>query len=195
MQQTKSTDRRVQRTHRLLCDALADLIQEQGWDAVTVQDVCRRADVGRATFYMHYTSKEDLLVDCFKDLRAGFRARYAAIDNGDAKPFAFVRPLLEFAAKNRRLFRSVIGRRSGQMVQARFQQMVIDLVQEDLAGLAPATWPIAATARYVAGGLTELLTWWMETRNAYSPAELERLFHQFVAPLVARLPRHHAAAA
>ena len=180
----KSMDRRVQRTHRLLCDALADLILEQGWDNVTVQDICRRADVGRATFYMHYASKEKLLIDCFKDLRAGFRAQCAALGGGNAKPFAFVQALVEYAGQNKRLFRSVIGRRSGHLVQNRFRQMVVDLVEEDLAALAPGKWPLAATARYIAGGFAELLTWWLETRNSYSPVELERLFHQFAGPIV-----------
>lgn len=179
----------MQRTHRLLCDALADQILEQGWDSVTVQDICRRADVGRATFYMHYASKEQLLVECFKDLRAGFRAQYAALDGGHAKPFAFVRALIEYAAQNQRLLRSVIGRRSGQMVQTRFRQMVIELVEEDLATYVPGKWPAAATARYIAGGLVELLTWWLETRNSCSPADLERLFQRFASPVASAWPQ------
>lgn len=45
-------DRRVRKTRRLLHEALVTLILERGWDAVSVRDVCERADVGRSTFYV-----------------------------------------------------------------------------------------------------------------------------------------------
>src|SRR5947209_7875960 len=56
------TDRRVQRTRDLLQKALIDLIGECGYDAITIQDIVDRANVGRTTFYVHYSSKEDLFM-------------------------------------------------------------------------------------------------------------------------------------
>ena len=56
----RSTDRRVLRTRAVLRDALITLVGESGWDAITVQDICDRAKVGRSTFYMHFADKEDL---------------------------------------------------------------------------------------------------------------------------------------
>ena len=44
----------LRRTRQLLREALVELILEKGYDAVTVQDVLDRADVGRSTFYAHY---------------------------------------------------------------------------------------------------------------------------------------------
>ena len=38
------------------------LMQEKPYDAITVQDIIDRADVGRSTFYSHYRDKEDLMV-------------------------------------------------------------------------------------------------------------------------------------
>ena len=45
-------DRRVTRTRRALKDALTDLILEKGYEAVTVQDVIDRADVGRKPLFL-----------------------------------------------------------------------------------------------------------------------------------------------
>lgn len=56
------SDRRVQRTRKVLQEAMVQLIREKGYDAITVQDILDRADVGRATFYAHYQSKEDLFM-------------------------------------------------------------------------------------------------------------------------------------
>src|SRR5258708_2647627 len=58
------TDRRVERTQELLQTALIELIGECGYDAITIQDIVDRANVGRTTFYLHYTSKDELFMSC-----------------------------------------------------------------------------------------------------------------------------------
>src|SRR6266542_5467464 len=68
--EAKAPDRRVQRTRQLLQGALMSLIQEKGYEALTVQDILDRANAGRATFYAHFDDKEDLLVSRLDGLRA-----------------------------------------------------------------------------------------------------------------------------
>src|SRR5438552_11345004 len=76
-------DRRIQRTRLMLRSAMVSLIRERGFEALTVQDIIDRADVGRSTFYSHFKSKEDLLEGSVAMLRASLkkfqlRARAAA---------------------------------------------------------------------------------------------------------------------
>ncbi len=54
-------DRRITKTKRALRRALIELMEERGFDAVSVNDLCARADLNRGTFYNHFRSKEDLL--------------------------------------------------------------------------------------------------------------------------------------
>ncbi len=54
-------DPRVKRTRLLLEQAFMVLIQEKGFQAVTVQDIAERAGVNRATFYAHFADKYALL--------------------------------------------------------------------------------------------------------------------------------------
>ncbi|EHK58261.1 TetR/AcrR family transcriptional regulator [Allomesorhizobium alhagi] len=56
-----AVDRRVARTRTALYDALVALIRRKDYDLITVQDILEEANVGRATFYAHFTSKDDLL--------------------------------------------------------------------------------------------------------------------------------------
>lgn len=42
-------------------EAAAELFLEQGYDGTTVDDIARRAGVGRATFFNYFASKPDLL--------------------------------------------------------------------------------------------------------------------------------------
>src|SRR3954469_23951916 len=71
-------DRRVRRTRRLLREALLALVLEKGYEAVTVQDVLDRADVGRATFYAHFRDKDDLLISGADELRESLRLQMAS---------------------------------------------------------------------------------------------------------------------
>ena len=45
-----------------------DLIVEKGYERTTVEDVLRRADVGRTAFYAHFENKQDLLLHRFADI-------------------------------------------------------------------------------------------------------------------------------
>lgn len=162
-----ASDRRSQRTRTALREAMLSLMHERAWDDIDVQQVCERANVGRSTFYNHFPNKEELLVGGFDDLRA--------ILKQGRGPGGQVLGLIEHAHQNRRLFRTLIGRRSGFAVQQRFREMLIKLVDEDLSE-APKKVPRAAAVRWVAGGLFELLIWWIESRSPMQPQQLHELF-------------------
>jgi AcrR family transcriptional regulator len=180
-------DRRVQRTRRALRDALVALILERGWDAVSIQHVCDRANIGRSTFYTHFADKEDLLVGGLDDLGKDLRPLLPA--GSGARPLAFVRGMIDHAHEQRRLFRAVIGKRSGHVIHQRFRQLLLELVREDLRGVAAAGPELDATAHYVAGALFEMLIWWLDTRNSFQPSDVEKLFHQLTTPVLAVLRR------
>ena len=54
-------DRRISKSKRALREALIALLEERGFDAITVNDLCERADLTRGTFYNHFSDKENLL--------------------------------------------------------------------------------------------------------------------------------------
>jgi AcrR family transcriptional regulator len=169
-------DRRVQRTRRTLRDALITLLHERGWDAVSVQDICNRADVGRSTFYMHFADKEELLIGGFDDLRKMLRAQLAPSGRGPSEPLQFARGMIEHAHENQRLFRALVGKRSGQVVLQRFRELVVDLVRENLSSKSSSGPERDAAVHFISGAFLELLTWSLETRSAPCSEELERLF-------------------
>lgn len=73
MRQDK-TDRRSLRTRRTLMLALMDLMRAKRYDAITVQEITDHADVGRSTFYAHFTDKDDLLADGVRRMLDGLGA-------------------------------------------------------------------------------------------------------------------------
>jgi AcrR family transcriptional regulator len=116
------------------------LIQEKGFEALSVQDIIDRANVGRATFYAHFDSKEDLLASGIENLRESLkeRQRQARPAGGsDERLFAFSRELFTHADEHRTVFRAMVGKRSGAVVQQLLQKMLVDLVREEVKGPGP----------------------------------------------------------
>jgi AcrR family transcriptional regulator len=188
MDESNLTDRRTRRTRRALADALLSLLPERGWDELSVQDICQRADVGRSTFYAHFRSKEELLTGSLDELRQSLHERMLqASDDPAASPLGFVGGLIDHVREQRKLSRAIFGRRSGHVVQMRFREMVARLVGESLARVAPPGWRRDAATHYIAGALVELLAWWLDARSARSAQEVEEFFLRLTRPLIQEL--------
>lgn len=182
-----STDRRVLRTRCALHEALVSLMVEHGWDDLSVQDICERANVGRSTFYLHYQGKEELLSNSLDNLRKELQAQARVTKIGNGNSLQFVRGLIEHACEQRLLFRSIIGRRSGYVVHMRFRKMVIQLVKDDLPLRIGKNWQRQAAVRYISGALVEMLAWWVDANTPCSAMELEEYFFRMTLPLVEQL--------
>lgn len=183
----KGADRRVARTQSALRDALIALILERGWDETSVRDVCDRANVGRSTFYAHYANKEKLLISGFGTLRQALRAQERNSTGLRAPNLGFARGLIEHAYENQRLFRAVIGKRSGLVVQRHFRQLLLELVEEDLTAGGITAARREAAAHYIAGALFELLTWWVDSRSPIAPDQQEAIFRDLTTPVFGAL--------
>lgn len=176
-------DRRVQRTRALLREALMSLIRERGFEGLSVQDIVDRANVGRATFYSHFESKDDLLVSGLEELRTSIRTHQRA--GGQASgPFAFGRELFAHAAEHLDVFRAMAGKRSGAVVQQVFQHILLELVRDEVSMALKgkghrAQEPIA---RFLAAGLWGLLSWWVDARPRPSVEDVEAQFLTLAAP-------------
>lgn len=166
-------DRRVLKTRLALREAMLSLLTEHGWDDLSIQEICERANVGRSTFYLHFDSKDDLLSESLNDLREALTAT-AATGVTQLRPFAFLPGLLAHMDENRRVFRNVVGRRSGYGVERRFREMVFQLTEQDLARQNIAESQRPMQARYLAGGIVDLMAWWVDAPDAPSMSVLEQ---------------------
>ncbi len=180
----RTRDRRVERTHRALREALIALLLERGWDGFSVRDVCDRADVGRSTFYLHFADKEDLLISGFQQLRTALRQQLQPAA-GSGRPLAFARGLIEHIHDSQRMFRALLGKRSGYVVLRRFRELLIDLVREDLSAIGRPGPAREAAVLFIAGGFLELLTAWFENPRATPAlADMERLLVNTAIPVI-----------
>lgn len=186
--QAQKLHRRIERTRQRLRESLLSLIVERGYEKVTVQHILDRAETGRATFYEHFRSKEDLLGSGIEQLHAHLLKEWKSARDAATKPIerlGFTLALFRHVDSHRRLYMAIVGRESGVIVERKMRRMLADLVREELKSAKSArqnTASIDLAVQYVVGALWSVLTWWMDYRVKLSPEEMNSLFRQLTFP-------------
>ena len=68
-------NQRVILTKRLLKEGLLRLLNKKTLDKINVSELCREAGINRATFYNHYETPRDVLIDVERELAEKMRGR------------------------------------------------------------------------------------------------------------------------
>jgi AcrR family transcriptional regulator len=188
----KKADRRVERTQQLLRRALFSLIQEKGFEVLSVQEIIDRANVGRATFYTHFDNKQDLLVSGFDDLRDSLKKRRReALSRGtsvDERVFAFSQEMFAHANELREIFQAMVGKESGAAIQRLLHKLLVDLVRDDVKASVRrndgTSVPTEALVQFIAGGLFGLLMLWLDGKMRLSAEDVNATFRRLAIPAV-----------
>jgi AcrR family transcriptional regulator len=173
-----SSDRRVRRTRNLLRNALFELILEKGYDRITVQDIIDRADIGRSTFYAHFTDKDDLLLSGLEEFGAAFEDNLNRHFANRADPSPAL-PVFRHAYENRDLYRAMAGKRGADVLHEGLRRHIAEAMGRHLGGAIPAddsTLPSEVTVEFVVSALLGLLTWWLDNGMPYSPEKMADMY-------------------
>src|SRR5215216_2273321 len=125
-QQVKSL--RLRRTQKLLREALIELIEERGFDTLTVGEITERAMVSRAAFYRNYQDKYDLVEQIFAE---AMEALFNAVSEPSTEhpPQTWVR-FFEHIAEYERLYRALLGRKGSAWFVLKMRASLLDLHKE-----------------------------------------------------------------
>ncbi|TIR26369.1 MAG: TetR/AcrR family transcriptional regulator [Mesorhizobium sp.] len=181
----REIDRRSARTRKALHQALLELMLRKGYEALSVQDIIDEADVGRSTFYAHYTSKEDLLRSGFHMLREELTeaqsASHARAEASRDDPLRFSAAMFEHAARYADHFRTMIGGRGGAVAENEIRLILSDMVRQELSStLQDGTIPRDFVVQFVVGAFLTALNWWFERKPKLSPSEVDAMFRSLV---------------
>ena len=159
MQATK-LDRRATRTREACLGAFVELLLTRGYEEISVSDVILAANIGRSTFYDHYTGKEDLLRAC---LGVPFAVLSASVLPG-ADRAALAHTTAHFLDQ-RRVVRALL---TGQT-----RAILVRGLAEMIAPHLPAlTLPTDLAAAQLAEGQLGLLHHWLTGRDAVKPEQI-----------------------
>lgn len=170
-------DRRKKRTQQMLEDALIVLIEERGYDSLTVEDITEYANVGRTTFYLHYNNKEDLLINMIKKRIAHFSFGMKSADDwlGEQATPQLVNFFKEIKQRDAVQNRLNGLRRGNRIILYAMNHLISQQMEDNLRTAFfenSFTLPLPLLAHSMAGTHTWLVDWWVEKNPPYSAEEM-----------------------
>jgi AcrR family transcriptional regulator len=179
-----SIDRRVLRTRNALYDALVSLILEKDYEAINLDDILTRANVGRSTFYSHFRSKDELLERSLERLR---ELLVGVIDNHAGEKtvavcgnLVFSQALFRHVAEYRAVYFALKGRDAGGLLQGAIRKALTDALRQRMASTQWSGMPGELAVGFIVSTFWAVLSWWLDRNPLTPPDEAERLFRQLV---------------
>lgn len=174
-------DLRVTRTRKLLCSALMDLMQHTSFDKLSVNDICEKAMIHRATFYNHFSDKNDLLNYAIDELQEELFEKSIENESYNSQKemlMALVECVIDFMIDNQKRL-SLVYKNSADKISS----LVSTTVKRSIRYLLSKnkykqeySLPIDIIVNFFTGGITMIGIDWLESTDKYSKAELLKFF-------------------
>ncbi len=172
------TDLRIIKTHKALSDAFWQMLREKKFEEITVNELCDRAMVRRATFYKHFADKNDFFAFLIREKQAEFDAQIRkSSDNTRSQSFylSIIQRALDFMKSNEKLVKTVLeSKMLPTVMDILSRQITIDITQklkEDAQNGVPLPASPPIMAQFFTGALLYTVRWWVTQKNV-SEAEL-----------------------
>ena len=169
---------RVKRTQKLLREALIELIEERGFDALTVGELTERALVSRAAFYRNYEDKYGLVEQIFEEAISALLNAVGEL--GQEHPPEIWVTFFEHIAEYERLYRALLGRSGSPWFVRKMRAALSDLIKgrghlphgPDASSRSAHTFSDEFVPDLVSTLFVEAITWWLEQERPYTPREI-----------------------
>jgi AcrR family transcriptional regulator len=185
-------DRRSQRTQQALMDALIALLAVKNYDEISINDIVDHANVGRATFYVHYQDKDDLLRNGFERV-LDMLIQHISLVEADQNLQLDTTPLFLHAKGHYELYRMLVWGSGFEVLtkdgHAALSAKFLESFTLFLSGKPEPPVPLAILSYSVAGTLLMLLKWWLDNKMPYSPEYMNGIFQQLVMPNIQNILR------
>lgn len=163
------TDLRIRRTKKAIRDAFFALIEEKGFDSVTVKDITDRAMISRNTFYLHYEDKYDLLNKISNELMRKVYLRVSRellrMKNLDftIECTAFLlTSIQQVIDEDRELYRLLLTDPGTVVFADKIEKTIrtaLDLIKPDIKGISDLS------VEYIITGMKGIIRYWVTHEN------------------------------
>lgn len=182
-------DLRVIRTKEAIRNALVELMEEKGFEAITVKDITTKAKINRGTFYAHYQDKFDLMERCQKEImqeissiaKQNFSDVINELGNNTSPQtrlniFVYV---FEYLNENSGFMKAALSSKGDLSFQTKIKEFMWKTIFEDKQNaiikeenlMVPAQY----FASYIASAHIGVIQEWLESGRKESPQEMARI--------------------
>jgi len=180
-----STDMRARRSRKWLQDALAQLMKEKPFREIQITEIADRAQVSRPTFYLHYRSKEELLLSQVDVVFAEFLNELSdtiAAGNYDRQKYSIL--IFQYWERNAETLRMVMQAGLHEEFRERLRKYFLLAIKQLTARTEKPKadeQTLELIVDFESGGAYQLLTQWIARGMPYSAKQIGTLFYQLAA--------------
>lgn len=176
----QKTDLRILKTHKALCDAFFHMLEEKRFEDITVNELCERAMVRRATFYKHFADKYEFFGFFIREIKESFYMEDGEKQEEDlSSPRYFVyffRKSVRFLTEHRKIVDSVLKSSVFPTLLEIFSEEMYRNVLLNMKEVVRAGMPLSVSTEFLAsfytGGIVQILRLWLMTPNKMTEDEL-----------------------
>lgn len=119
-------DRRIQYTKMVLRESLIELLREKPIARLTVTELCKKADINRATFYSHYRDQFDLLAQIESAVIADINSYldHFIHETSEANMVQILTKIFEYIQQNSKLCQVLLGNNGNIDFQTNIMKIV-----------------------------------------------------------------------
>lgn len=178
----ENLDNRVRYTKMVLQQALLKILQNKHIDKVTIKELCEEAKVNRGTFYLHYATPNDLLMEIEQQFIDENMAMFSPYFDGGYET-SYMASLFAGILKNRDLCRIIMGKNGNPRFIERIQKMIRPYVVDGWCKEFPKydRMDLDYVYDFVFSGSMRLILSWIDDNHGLSTEELanrlDRLGH------------------
>lgn len=186
-------DRRQQKTREAIFVAFTRLLEKQAYNQITVQEIIDEANVGRATFYAHFETKDYLLKDLCDELfghiidtAMGLPHTHYHYRCGVTDDSVFLH-LLRHLQENDRNILSLLSSQNNEIFLQYFKTNLKKLIKiqfADAGKLKESKLPEDFLVNHISVSFVEMVSWWLHHGMKEAPEELAEYFETIIAPLI-----------
>lgn len=186
----KKEDLRTKRTRKMILEALINLVEEKGYERVTVSDIANQAMINRATFYAHFKDKQDVYDYIFKEAVEQFMMVLAPAQLGRTNQLQLhaieqiITHIFEKTQENRVFFKTVLNAHGNEQLRKQISQILrstyanifdqVEIREKDFIV------PIDFIIEYMSSTFMTSLHWWINQEISFSPKQMAQLIIKLV---------------
>lgn len=156
----------TKRTFGLLSISLMNLLEDKPFEKITTIDICKNADVPRATFYNHFEDKYDLLRYTLRSIAEQIKSDIDETKSDREYMTEIILRLLSFCMSNMNFIRKVSSESCSNTLYSETKQLLSSIIAERMTQniLKGRSYPtdIKITAEFYANGIVYTVKSWIE---------------------------------
>ena len=180
-------DRRQRKTREAIFDAFTKLLAKKSFDKITVGEIIEKADVGRATFYAHFETKDFLLKELLQELFCHIfdgaeesNREHRHVFECETQLPLFLH-LIKHLENNDKGILTLLVSPNNELFMKYFKNGLAGLIEKrtDALGLsASENVPKDYAVKMLASGFFETVKWWVENKKTAKSEETVAYFYK-----------------